>query len=408
MRKIYWRCRGNAVRIKEVLAEEYKHDIGYSTLTRILREAHLRTPPKRVGRFDFAPGEEMQHDTSPHRITLGNRKLTAQCAALYLAYSRLIYVRYYPYWTRFEARCFLSEALAAIGGATDRCIIDNSSVVLAGGSGSQAVIAPEMEQLARNYGFYFKAHRVGDPKRKGGVERVFSYAENNFLAARTFRDWSDLNQQAAQWCTLVNHREKRDLGMSPDAAFLMEKDHLKPLPRFLPPIYQPLARIVDTGGYISLDTNRYSVPEKLIGKRVEVHKYPEKVLIYFGEQQAAAHDRLLERRRGQVTDPNHHAPMAYKRFHSGPSAQEQELRGSSPLLDDYLNGLKKRYRGRALPQIKRLLNLKRTYPEQAFVSALQDAAGYGLFDLGRLEQMILTRVGGDFFRLDLEGDDLCF
>ena len=361
-----------------------------------------------MGKHEFGPGEEMQHDTSPHRIMLGDRRLTAQCAALYLAYSRLIYVRYYPCWTRFEARCFLSEALAAIGGAAQRCIIDNSSVVLSGGSGSGAVIAPEMEQLGRCYGFHFEAHRVGDPKRKGGVERVFAHVENNFLAGRTFRDWADLEEQIARWCELVNQREKRDLGMSPRAAFLMEKVHLQPLPNFLPPIYQPLMRVVDTAGYVCLDTNRYSVPERLIGKRVEVHKYPEQVKVYFRNKQVAEHARLLEKRRGSVTNSSHHGPLARKRHHSGPSAQEQHLRGWHPLLDDYLDALKQRYRGRALPQLKRLLSLKRTYPEEAFLAALEEAAHYRLFDLSRFEQMILTKVGGDFFRLDLEGDGPCY
>jgi hypothetical protein len=33
-------------------------------------------------------------------------------------------------------------------------------------------------------------------------------------------------------------------------------------------------RVVDSYGFIHLDTNRYSVPERWVGKKVAVHKRP--------------------------------------------------------------------------------------------------------------------------------------
>jgi arginine repressor len=60
------------VRIAEVLKDQHGTDIAYSTLTRLIRDlTDLRTPKKRNGTYTFAPGEERQHDTSPHRLALG-------------------------------------------------------------------------------------------------------------------------------------------------------------------------------------------------------------------------------------------------------------------------------------------------------------------------------------------------
>ena len=50
--------------------------------------------------------------------------------------------------------------------------------------------------------------------------------------------------------------------------------------------------------------------------------------------------------------------------------------------------------------LRRLLDLKRTYPHEAFEKAIVEALRYGLFDLVRLEQMILSYVAGDFFNED--------
>ena len=82
------RCEGNVVRLQELLAAEQALTIPYSTLTRWVREADLRTPKRRAGRYHFEMGEEMQFDTSPHRLTLNDRPVKAQCAALVLAYCR--------------------------------------------------------------------------------------------------------------------------------------------------------------------------------------------------------------------------------------------------------------------------------------------------------------------------------
>jgi hypothetical protein len=67
---IYRQCQGNAVRIREILQGEHGQDVPYSTLTRLIRQESLRESRQRVGQYLFAPGEEMQHDTSPHRVVL--------------------------------------------------------------------------------------------------------------------------------------------------------------------------------------------------------------------------------------------------------------------------------------------------------------------------------------------------
>ena len=55
--------------------------------------------------------------------------------------------------------------------------------------------------------------------------------------------------------------------------------------------------------------------------------------------------------------------------------------------------------------MRRLLDLKRTYPPEAFEKALGEALRYGLYDLSRLEQMILSYVQGDFFTIDEDEEE---
>lgn len=396
------RCKGNAVRVREILRDDYGQEIPYSTLTRLVRDLELREDArkKRSGTYEFGPGEEMQHDTSPHQVVVGGKKVKAQCASLVLAYSRKLFIQYYPAFTRFEAKVFLREALLFMDGACPRCTIDNTSVVVAHGSGPDAEIAPEMEHFGRIFNFQFIPHRIGDADRKARVERNFSYVEKNFLTGRTFSDWEDLNSQARAWCiTVANKKIKRSLGMSPEAAYVMEKPLLERLPPHIPPVYQTLYRRVDVAGYVRVDANRYSVPERLIGKEVEVHKHWDRVEIFWKQQKVADHERLIDKREARSTVKGHHLPLYRQRTRSGPCKEEMNLKGRSESLDRYVEELKKRSPGRAVRQMRRLLTLKRTYPAQPFLQAVAEALHYGMYDLTRLEQMILSLVAGDFFNL---------
>jgi len=408
IREVFNIAQGNVVRVQEILQDQYGRNVPYSTLTRIVQSLDLREDKKkhRSGTYAFGPGQEMQHDTSPHQALMGGNKVKAQCAGLVLGYSRKLFIQYYPFFTRFEARVFLDKAFQFMDGTCPRCVIDNTSVLVAHGSGADADIAPEMERFGHVFGVTFIPHAVGDADRKAKMERNFSYVERNFLAGRTFMDWQDLNEQAKRWSIeIANQKVKRSLGMSPEAAYLMEKPHLTPLPPYLAPVYQTLYRTVDVAGYVPVDTNRYSVPERLIGKEVEVHKLWDRVEVFFKNQKVADHPRLIDKRETRITATGHHPPFNRQRAHEGPCQEEKTLVGQHEWLDQFVEGLKKRSSGRGVMQLRRLLDLKRTYPPEAFEKALTEALRYRLFDLTRLEQMILSEVQGDFFTLDEEGEE---
>jgi transposase len=403
IQELFNTCKGNAVRVQEILSDQYGHLIPYSSLTRLVRELELRQGKKkhRAGQYEFAPGQEMQHDTSPHQVMLNGKKVKAQCASLVMAYSRKLFIQYYPTFTRFEAKVFLSEAFKFMQGTCPRCVIDNTSVIVVHGSGANADMAPEMECFGKIFGLTFMAHEIGDKDRSARVERNFSYIEGNFLAGRTFTDWHDLNEQARAWCIKVaNPKPKRSLGMSPDAAYVLEKPYLNSLPPYIPPVYQSLDRVVDVAGYVRVDTNRYSVPERLVGKKVEVHKLWDRVRIFFKRQKVADHPRLIDKRETRITAKGHHPPFNRYKAHRGPCKEEQILRGHDESLDHYVAELKKRSSGRGIIKMRRLLALKQTYPRQPFKKAIEEALHYGLYDLSRLEQMILSYVAGEFFNLN--------
>lgn len=395
---LFKRCRGNAVRIKEILQEEHKQTIGYSTLTHWCREYQLREPKKRAGIYIPDPGAEMQHDTSPHTVIIAGKKVKAQCASLVFSYSRKRFIQYYPRFTRFDEKVFLSEALQFLGGVCETCIIDNTSVILSGGAGSDATVSAEMEVFCRIYGFKFIAHAVFHADRKARVERRFHHAENNFLVGRTFNSWDDLNNQARAWSEAGNNKIMRELGMTPNAAYTQEKSFLKLLPTYVPPIYKLEDRIVDTQGYINFETNRYPVPDKLINKTVEVYIYKNYLEVNYQHKIVAKHPLAIGLKYQRLPADQYHQSLTQSKK-KVMSEAEGLLRNENEIISQYVDELKKHVRGRGIQAMQRLLNLMRLYPKEAFLKAIMQAKHYGLYDINRLETIILQFVTSEFFNL---------
>jgi hypothetical protein len=276
------RCRGNLVRVHEELVAQGV-TISYPALTAFCRRHGIgREPPAPVGHYDFQPGQEMQHDTSPHRARIDGVDQRIETASLVLCYSRMLFFQAYPAFTRFYGKVFLTDALEYLGGAAATCMIDNTHVVVAAGTGARMVPAPEMAAFAERFGFVFRAHEKGDANRSARVERPFHVIEHNFLAGRTFADLPDLNIQARAFCDKVNATPKRHLHASPRELFAAERPHLRPLPLFVPEVYALHHRLVDVEGFVNVHGHRYSVPYLLIGRQLEIRETQDRLDVYHG------------------------------------------------------------------------------------------------------------------------------
>src|SRR5438477_7042229 len=220
----------------------------------------------------------------------------------------MLFFQCYPHFRRFDCKVFLTEALRFMGGATTRVMIDNTHVVVLRGSGRDMVPVPEMAAFAERLGFRFVAHEIGHANRSGRVERPFHFIENNFLAGRTFSSWEALNQQAREWCDKVNATYKKHIRAVPRELFAVERLHLKPLPAWIPEVYRLHQRTVDVEGYVSVHSNRYSVPVSWIGRRVEVRETRNKVEIQLDARHIVAHARSLTPQQQRITLAEHRPP----------------------------------------------------------------------------------------------------
>jgi transposase len=396
-------CKGNLVRVREEVAASGVN-LSYSTLTAFCRRHGIgQQPIVPSGNYYFPPGLEIQHDTSPHELELSGKRRKVQTASAVLCYSRMLFFQMYPTFTRFDAKIFLTDALRYFGAVPTRVVIDNTHLVVLRGTGREMIPVPEMAAFADRFGFQFLAHELGDVNRSARIERPFWFVERNFLAGRRFTNWQDLNQQARQWCDRVNATYKKHIRAVPRELFAVERQHLKPLPVWIPEVYRLQERIVDVEGYVALNSNRYSVPFTWIGRRVEVRETKDQVVIQLDARNAVTHQRVAEAEYQRITVAAHRPPRGASSQRPNPHPEEQLILQAAPEITDYVTALKQHSRKLVVLALRQLLRLVRDYPREPLLAAVHEAAHYGLYDLDRVERMILRRVAQDYFRLKENG-----
>jgi hypothetical protein len=400
--ELYARYQGHLGRVHEALTQAGA-TLSYPALTAFCRRHGIGTPPPSpAGHYEYLPGAEQQHDTSPHQAKIGGVLTPVQTASVVLCFSRMIFFQHYPRFTRFECKAFLAEGAGYFGGGCAVCMIDNTHVVVASGTGANMIPAPEMAAFAERYGFTFKAHEKGDANRSARVEAPFHRIEAGFLTGENFADWTDLNQKARQRCDKWNLAFSNKLRASRRELFAIEQPRLKPLPLYVPEVYQLHSRIVDAEGYIHLNRIRYSAPYPLIGRLLEVRETLERIDLYDGPRRVASHPRTYAPVDTYVTEPAHRPPRGQGRIrHPQPAPEEVEMLQLEPRVGNYLKAFKQRIGDRRAP-LRRLLSMLQEYPREAFLRALASAEHYGVFDLDRLETMVLRQIADEYFVLKLQ------
>jgi hypothetical protein len=404
LERLYRECDGWVQRVHEKLVEEEGVQVPYSTLTRQLRELGFsKEPPRCSDRVPDQPGAEMQHDTSPYRIRLGDTPTKVIASLLYLRYSKRRYLRFFRVFNRFRMKCFLHEALMFWGYAASVCVIDNTNLARLRGTGRDAVIVPEMAQFAKEHGFRFLCHEKGHANRKAGEERSFWTVETNFLPGRHFSSLEDLNQQALEWATVrIEHRPVAKTGLIPAQAFEQERAALMTLPAHLPAPYQSHERKTDQYGYVPFDGNYYWVPRQrgTNGRDVKVLEYSDRLQIYQSRQCVAEYALPADEVKNRLFSPEGMPkPVRQPKDRKQPTAEEEKrLRALSPTVSDYLDfALQSRSGIERHHFLRELFVWSERLSAALFLPVVERALRYGISDLETLKRIarLSIRQGGE-------------
>ena len=174
-----------------------------------------------------------------------------------------------------------------------------------------------------HWGFQAEFCNPEEAHEKGGVEGEGGYLRrNHFVPIPQVRDLADLNQHLLASCQQDEQRVIGSRTETTGALMLRERDFLRPLFKQGMDLAEVSFPTVDSGGCVTVRTNRYSTPLRP-GMAANVKVLPAYIEIWSEGQLVARHERCYQRGQ-QILDLEHYLePLCRK-----PGA----LAGSTALL----------------------------------------------------------------------------
>jgi hypothetical protein len=285
------------------------------------------------------------------------------------------------------------DAFNFLGGASRIVVYDNMSTITYGRRGREILWNPAFLSFARHYMYEPRLCRPRDPNRKGKVESIFRFAEEDFVRGSSFESWEHLDRAAATWLKQVaNRRRHGTTRLVPEEAWLMERDFLTALPETPYPAYREEIRQVYDDGLIAVDGTRYSVPKYGIGKArtVTVRVHPRYIELLNREGCVIARHVKPDQPGGMIIDEEHYGPHQ-RREPSNPGETDRRFLAYFPEHDDFLGRLKRRMRSLTGVHVVEILRLTQAYGVPAVTEALDRVARYGNYSAYAVRRILKDR-----------------
>ena len=290
-------AEGNAVVVTQLLAE-HGIDVDVRVVQRVL-QPHRQT--KRAAeaatvRFETEPGHQLQIDFGEKHVMIAGQRTRVMVFVAVLGFSRRCYVRAFRSQRHDDWREGLAGAFHHFGGVTQTVLVDNAKALILDRVDDVVRVNPAFEAFCKDWGVAVRACRPYRARTKGKTERGVGYVKHNALAGREFSSWAALEAHLAWWMQMADERDHGTTHEAPRVRFVRaEAAALMPLPaRPIPVRQRRESRKVASDCFVNIDTVRYSVPHRLVGRMMQVLVGDDEVMIFDGAERVARHGRCHE------------------------------------------------------------------------------------------------------------------
>jgi len=277
----------------ELIEKGYK--ISYPTVTQYVQkykenETTYETFIKQIYQF----GKVCEFDWGDVKLVLDGKEVKLKMAVFTLAKSNYRFAYLYPYE---NTQCFIDAHIRFfehLGGVPEIMVYDNMKVAVARFVGRTEREATEaLKKISVYYSFQFRFCNIRKGNEKGHVENSVDFIRRKaFSAINAFSSVEDAQVRLLERVEKHNGIKTKAAGdLSPTELLTNERKRLLPLmPTYMNFITS--TAIVDKLSTISYQQNRYSVPDHLVRKTVDVRIYADKVKISRNGKSVAEHRRL--------------------------------------------------------------------------------------------------------------------
>ncbi|PHJ39783.1 hypothetical protein P378_01380 [Desulforamulus profundi] len=392
----------SSAQVMDWLKEHYKINCKERTVRRYvsnLRKKH-NIQKKEANRqyqavADPPIGYQMQVDFGETTV----RKSTGGFIKIYGMGAVLSHSRYkYAEWadTPLTVATFiqmLGRCFDYIGGIPKELVFDQDKLVAVSENYGDIIYTYEFEKFKQAMGFAVRLCRKADPESKGRVEAVVKYLKRNFANNRLFIDLKIWNQSCEDWLErTANSKIHGTTKKIPAEVFLLEKQHLKPVPFTNSIPKDILTRSVRKDNTILYKSNRYSVPLGTYkpGLELELKVQDDSIILYhLNSNQVVAKHKISLKRRSLEQNNNHRRDNSQKINEL--YEKTLEVLGGTEKAVEFLKTIRKEKSRYVRDQFGLITQVARDYPQ----SIVDQAIAYCLEQ--NLYSAVDCRSAADYF-----------
>jgi transposase len=370
---------------------------GYTGCESVLRAYVALVRPRRQTPYltlNFEPGQTAQVDFAEcGTISVGETRRKLHAFVMTLCHSRMVFVKFIM---RESMEHFLQchrEAFEYFHGVVKEVMVDNCKVAVKASALYGAPLLNERyADCAAHYGFKVVPCGVRKPQEKGRVERSVGFLRSSYLnGLDTERlTLAALNHGVRQWMeNVANVRIHGVTHKTPLELFQLEKAALLPLPTFPYDCGVIVAARLNSQYRALFESNRYSAPPELAGRRVELGVYPERLLIRHEGKLVAEHERGY----GRGCDfglPEHDNALLEQRRKAGNGLIMKHFLSLGSIAETYHQGLQSRRLNPGV-HVRKIMAALSVYGRDELVRALEDAAASGAFGSDYIANLLEAR-----------------
>ncbi len=275
------------------LLQEQGVDIGYTTVCNYIKEKQGKVKPKEAYiRQVYVPGEVCEFDWGEIKLYIGGKLTRLQLAVFTAAYSNY---RFASIYQRQDTLAFMESHVSFfehLQGVYKGMVYDNMRVAVAKFIGPhEKEPTHALLQLRGHYQFSHRFCNIYRGNEKGHVERSVEYIRRKSFGVKCH--FTDL-EEATDWLhnkiDVLNNTRQQLAGKTANELLDNERASLAPLPARLLCSDQIQLR-VDKYATVSYKTNRYSVPDDLVGAFVQARIMSHEIWFYHDDCKVAIHRR---------------------------------------------------------------------------------------------------------------------
>jgi len=276
------------------------HQIGYTTVCNYIHDKEMQKQEAYIKQV-YIPGEECEFDWAEVKLLIGGVKKRLYLAVFTSAYSNYRYCRLFHRQNTLAFMEAHNEFFAHLGGVYQEMVYDNMRVAIKEFVGrSEKTPTDALVNLSGWFQFRWRFCNVRRGNEKGHVERSVEFVRRKAFCHTDAFDTLDAAQ--SHLIATCNHLNALpgSTGKVPLKGLQQERSSLWNYPGQME-CFLTYELKVDKYATICFGTNRYSVPDELTGRIVEVKAYSNELKVYYCHQLICQHDRSYDKHQWNIT-----------------------------------------------------------------------------------------------------------